>query len=193
MMIRMSDSSFTQMFARLGAKERPTPQFLSSLYAEMRSVADRMMRQERGDHTLQPTALVNEALIRLVDSKKIGEQGRLHFFDAAAVTMRRILVEHARRVGRDKRGGGWERVTFSALDADDPSKEGVDVIALHEALRRLEHLDPRQAKIVELRFFSGMTGQEIADHLGLSRNTVVRELTLSRAWLKQEMDLHSGD
>ncbi len=189
----MSDSKFTKMFANLGAGERPTPEFLQTLYAEMRSVADRMMRQERENHTLQPTALVNEALIRLINSEKIGEQGRLHFLDAAAVTMRRILVDHARSVGRDKRGGGWERVTLSGLEPDDSDFDSVDVIALHEALRRLEHLDPRQAKIVELRFFSGMTGQEIADHLGLSRNTVVRELTLSRALLEREIGRNSED
>ena len=158
---------------------------MDMLYAELRAMADRLMRRERGDHTLQPTALVHEAFLRLVDAEQVGERGQLHFLDAAAVTMRRVLVDHARRVGAAKRGGDRrDRVTLSAVEGGDPD---VDLLALHVALEEFAELDERQAKIVELRFFGGMSGEQIAEHLGTSRSTVVRELTLARAWLRRRI------
>jgi RNA polymerase sigma factor (TIGR02999 family) len=176
----------TRLLAQIGAGEQPTAELMSALYTELRSIADGLMRGERGNHTLQPTALVNEAFLRLVDSEKIGTQGRLRFLDAAAVTMRRVLVDHARRVGAQKRGGGAERVSLEGLQTEERADD-IDLIALETALEKLGALDPRQAKIVELRFFSGMSGQEIAEHTGVSRNTVVRELTMARAWLRGEL------
>ena len=185
MRVAMPDD-VTRFLTRMGAGEGPTPELMESLYAELHAMADRLMRGERGDHTLNPTALVHEAFLRLVDAEQAGARGRLYFLDAAAVTMRRVLVDHARRVGSGKRGGSWRRVTLGGMESDDPSAN-VDLLALHDALEQLEELDPRQVKLVELRFFAGMTGQEIADHQGLSRTTVVRELALARAWLRREM------
>jgi RNA polymerase sigma-70 factor (ECF subfamily) len=176
----------TKFLNELGADKSATAEMMSGLYAQMRKIADGLMQGERASHTLQPTALVHEAFLRLVDSKNLASQGRLHFLGAAAVTMRRVLVDHARRSMADKRGGGAARVELSGLEQDDKSEE-IDLVELQSVLEDLERLDARQAKIVELRFFGGMTGQEIAEHLGISRNTVVRELTLSRAWLRREL------
>jgi RNA polymerase sigma-70 factor (ECF subfamily) len=176
----------TNFLNMLGADQPATADMMSSLYVQMRSIADRLMQDERADHTLQPTALVHEAFLRLVDSQNLGSQGRLHFLGAAAVTMRRVLVDHARRSLADKRGGGAARVELTGLEQDGQVEE-INLIALEAVLEDLERLDARQAKIVELRFFGGMSGQEIAEHLGISRNTVVRELTLSRAWLRKEL------
>jgi RNA polymerase sigma factor (TIGR02999 family) len=158
------------------------------LYAELREMADRLMKRENGDHTLQPTALVHEAFLRLVNAEKVGEQGRLHFLDAAAVTMRRVLVDHARAVAAAKRGGGEhrQRITLGAV-IEPGGGTDVGILSLHTALEELSKLDERQGKIVELRFFGGMSGEQIAEHLGVSRNTVVRELTLARAWLRRRI------
>lgn len=163
-----------------------TDELLERMYGEMRSVADRLMSGERAHHTLQPTALVHEAYLRLLGGDNVRSMDRLQFLDAAAVSMRRILIDHARGRGAEKRGGAWDRVTLQGMTEDEAGEE-FDVVRLHQALEKLEALDPRQAKIVELRFFAGMTGQEIADHLDVSRNTVVRELTFSRAWLEREL------
>lgn len=174
-----------------------TEELLEHTYGELRRIADRLMGGERAHHTLQPTALVHEAFLRLVDSSALGSiaggpQGRLDYLGVAAVAMRRILIDHARGRTSEKRGGNWKRVTLMGLDGDPAGAsagEDVDLLKLDAALEKLAKLDPRQAKIVELRFFSGMTGQEIAEHLGISRNTVVRELTTSRAWLMREVSL----
>lgn len=176
-----------RILERVGAGELGTAALMASVYAELRAMADRMMGSERGQHTLQPTALVHEAFLRLADGAEVGEKSRLQYLGAAALAMRHILVDHARKRGAQKRGGTWKRITLQGLtEANTPTDE-IDLLQLNEALETLESLDPRQAKIVELRFFSGMTGQEIADHLGVSRDTVVRELTLSRAWLQREL------
>lgn len=184
---------FTRILSRIGAgDESATPEMMALLYKELHAIADGLMRGERAHHTLQPTALVHEAFLRLLGSENLSSKGRLQFLDAAAVTMRRVLVDYARRGAAQKRGGGQERITLAGIEAGeagDPGGAGdaIDLIALEQALAKLETLDPRQAKIVELRFFSGMSGQQIADHLGVSRNTVVRELTVSRAWLRREL------
>ncbi|MFT5288764.1 MAG: RNA polymerase sigma-70 factor (ECF subfamily) [Planctomycetota bacterium] len=184
----MSNNDFDQILSQIGAGERASSKLMDMLYAELREMAGRLMKRERGDHTMQPTALVHEAFLRLVNADKVGEQGQLHFLDAAAVTMRRVLVDHARAAGAAKRGGGEQRnrITLQAI-GDSGSNQDVDILTLHTALKELSGLDERQAKIVELRFFGGMSGKQIAEHFAVSRNTIVRELTLARAWLRRRI------
>lgn len=187
----MSDEDFDDMLAKLGAGEAASPRMMEALYAELRAIADRLMQQERKTHTLQPTALVHEAFLRLVDAEKVGQKGHLYFLDAAAVTMRRVLVDHARHSRAQKRGGDRQaHITLSGIAAPGDDKdlnEDVDITVLDGALCELAQLDAQQAKIVELRFFGGMTGDQIAEHCGISRSTVVRELAFSRAWLQQRI------
>lgn len=180
------DEEHARLLNRIGAGERSVEDCLSSLYGELREMAGKMMKRERDAHTLQPTALVHEAFLRLLNSKNLKEKGRLEFLSAAAVTMRRVLVDHARRVGTEKRGDKLNRVTLAGCEQSEEASE-LDLGALDTALSKLATLDHRQAKIVELRFFAGMTGQEIADQLGVSRNTVVRELSTAHAWLRREI------
>ena len=164
-----------------------TEQDLQAVYEELRGMADRLMANERANHTLQPTALVHEAFLRLAQNEAGHATERVAFLAQCAVAMRRILIDHARGKGAAKRGGNWQRVTLQIVGDAEAAEQTIDLIALDAALEKLEALDPRQAKIVELRFFSGMSGEEIAQHLNVSRNTVVRELTLSRAWLQREL------
>ena len=159
-------------------------ELLQRVYSELHAVADRLMNGERVHHTLQPTALVHEAFLRIGAGQ---EMDRLSYLAMAAQVMRRVLIDHARGRNAQKRGGAWSRVTLQGLREESPDSEEVDVLRLDQALAELAELDPRQARIVELRFFSGMSGSEIAEHLGVSRNTVVRELTVSRAWLQRAL------
>ncbi len=184
----MTNSDFNVILSQIGAGERASSRLMEALYSELRSMAERLMRRERDTHTLQPTALVHEAFLRLVDAQKVGEKGYLHFLDAAAVTMRRVLVDHARACRAKKRGGAEdrERITLRAL-VEEVRGEGVDVDALDQALSELAEFDERHARIVELRFFGGMSGDQIAEHLEISRSTVVRELAFARAWLKRRL------
>lgn len=158
---------------------------IQMLYGDLRQMADSLMRRERVGHTLQPTALVNEAYLRLVQSDSKWEN-RAHFFGAAARAMRRILVEHARRRGAQKRGAGAERITFSDLhvQAEDPE---IDLLALDEALRALAGVDERLLKVVELRYFAGCSISETARLLKVSDVTVKRDWTYARAWLYDYM------
>ncbi len=179
---------FNSILSQLGAGERASAKLMGALYGELHAMANRMMRRERGSHTLQPTALVHEAFLRLVDAEKAGAQGHLHFLDAAAVTMRRVLVDYARAASAEKRGGAdkGERVTVRAL-VDDQGGGAVDIAALDEALSELAAFDERHARIVELRFFGGMSGDQIAEHLEISRSTVGRDLAFARAWLQRRL------
>ena len=140
------------------------------------------MRRERRDHSLQPTALVHEAYLRLIDQRQVDWRNRAHFLGAAAVMMRRILVNHARDRAAAKRGGGARRVSLTLADQAFP-EAGVDVLALHEALEKLAVIDARKSQVVELKFFGGLTATEIAEQLQLSVATVEREWSFSRAWL----------
>ena len=146
------------------------------------------MRNEAVGHTLQPTALVNEVYLRLVDQSRADWQNRSQFFGVAAQLMRRILVDHARAKASEKRGGGMRAVTLDDV-RDTPNAIGDDVriLELHEALEKLEVLDPDQARIVELRYFTGLNIEETADALGISPATVKREWTIARAWLRREL------
>ena len=146
------------------------------------------MRNEAVGHTLQPTALVNEVYLRFVDQSRAEWHNRSQFFGVAAQLMRRILVDHARAKASEKRGGGMRAVTLDDV-RDMPNAIGDDIriLELHEALERLEALDPDQARIVELRYFTGLNIEETADALGISPATVKREWTIARAWLRREL------
>jgi len=160
-----------------------------AVYDELHRRAERAMRREGGDHTLQATALVHESYLRLVDQRRVEWRSRAHFFAIAATVMRRILVDHARARLAAKRGGGAAPITLAGAGegaAADGADE-VDLLALHEALERLAVLDPEQARLVELRYFGGLTIDETADALGVSPATVKREWTLARAWLRREL------
>jgi RNA polymerase sigma factor (TIGR02999 family) len=162
---------------------------LPVVYDELRALAGRQLAAERSGHTLQTTALVHEAYLRLAGQKNPDWKNRAYFFGAVASIMRRILVDHARRRARDKRGGG---VALVPLDqAQEPpaiaADTGVDVEALDRALDKLADVDARQARIVELRYFSGMTVEEIAEALDISTGTVKRDWTVARAWLFAEL------
>ena len=160
---------------------------MEAVQAELRRLAASYLRRERPEHTLQPTALVNEAYVRLVDQRGVQWQNRAHFFGIAAQIMRRILVDHARKRRAMKREGpAGEPVPLSQV-ADPAAGENVDVLSLHEALTALAALDPRQAEVVELRYFGALTVEEIAVVAAVSPATVKRELTTAKLWLRHRM------
>jgi RNA polymerase sigma-70 factor, ECF subfamily len=157
------------------------------VYADLRRVAAGYMRREAPGHALQPTALVHETYVRLVDQKQVKWRNRAHFFGVAAGMMRRILVDSARRRRAEKRGGGWERVTLAGDEAAADSHKEIDVLALHETLERLAKFDPQQERIVELRYFGGLTIEETAEVVEVSAATIVREWTIAKAWLRADL------
>jgi len=158
----------------------------SQVYSELRRLARYYLSQERHGHTLQPSDLVQEAYLRLVDEKEIDWRNRAHFFGVAAKRMRRILVEHARGRQAAKRGGGEYRLSLSEADRL-PEKRNVNLLALNDALQRLEALDPQKARIVELRYFCGLTIEQTAEALRISPATVKRDWSMARAWLRSEI------
>ncbi len=161
-------------------------QLFSIVYTELRRIAANYMRRERGDHTLQATALVHEAYMQLVDQTRVNWQSRAHFYGVAAQLMRRILVDHARNQGAQKRGGNAQILSIE----DNIGIASVPQVAfdeLDEALTRLQALDADQAKLVELRFFGGLTVEEVAEVMGTSTATVEREWRMARAWLHQQL------
>jgi len=157
-------------------------ELLPAIYDELRRLATAYLRRERPDHTLQATALVHEAFLKLVDQRSVQWQNRAHFFGIAAQAMRRILVDHARAHVASKRGSGQRPLSLDEAVVVGPGID-VDVLALDEALTRLAELDPQQARVVELRFFGGLTMDETAEVLHISPATVGREWTLAKAWL----------
>jgi RNA polymerase sigma factor (TIGR02999 family) len=163
---------------------------LPLVYDELRSIAANYLRNERAQHTLQPTALIHEAYIRLIDQKSVAWEDRMHFCSVAARFMRQILVDHARRRGAIKRGGDRQAVTLDGALAHCEA-QGVDVIDLNDALEALSALDERKSQVVELRFFGGLTCAEIARVLGIAEKTVEADWYMARAWLKRSMT--SGD
>ena len=167
-----------------GAAEELVPY----LYDELRGLAAAFLRRENPAHTLQPTALVHEAFLRLVDQTRVQWKGRTHFLAIAARTMRRILVDHARAKGRAKRGGGLERLPLDGLELVRLHDEGA-VIAVDEALAKLEAFDERLAQVVRLRFWAGLAEEEVAELLDLSPRTVRRDWKLARAWLSRELEV----
>jgi RNA polymerase sigma factor (TIGR02999 family) len=165
-----------------GAAERLFP----LVYDELRQIAGRYMRRERAGHTLQPTALVNEAYLRLVDQTRVRWQNRAQFFGVAATMMRRILVNHARERAAHKRGGGARRQPLSEIDLSAP-EHAAELLALDEALDRLAARDERKARVVELRYFGGLENEEAAEVLGVSEKTVRDDWKLARSWLYREL------
>ena len=191
----MTDSSesrqdITDLLQRWRSGDREALERLAPLvYDELRRIAARYLSHERSDHTLQRTALVHEAFVRLVDQRRVEWQSRAHFYGLAAQAMRRILVDHARRTRRAKRGAEAPKVSLDVVpevpggDALDPA----DALALDDALQKLEAFDPFQGRVVELRFFGGLTVEEAAEALSSSPTTVKREWAIAKAWLYREM------
>lgn len=188
-MAARSDSNLTETLASYEREQaRGTAaleQLLPVVYQELRKLAARYLKSERPGQTLQATALVNEAYLRLVDQTRVQWRGRTHFFAVAAQAMRRILVDHARARLRGKRGGGLQRVTFieGMLPSHGNDHDLDEVLALDEALTKLAELDPRQAQLVEQRFFAGLSVDEAAAELGISKRTAEDDWTHARAWL----------
>jgi RNA polymerase sigma factor (TIGR02999 family) len=200
----MNDQSHvTQLLgAWAGGDQRALDELMPLVYSELRHLAERHLRGERRNHTLQGTALVNEAYLRLINQKNASWQGRAHFIGLASSLMRRILVDHARGRLAAKRGGGVTPVSLDQTGlvlagTDDEgagiealelaSNPSIDLASIDSALRRLESLDPEQGRIVELRFFGGLSIEETAQLVGVSAATVKREWVLARAWLRREL------
>ncbi|MGD1025155.1 MAG: sigma-70 family RNA polymerase sigma factor [Candidatus Sulfotelmatobacter sp.] len=183
----------TELLAQLTkGNEEAGSKLIPLVYSELRRLAAGYMRRERSDHTLQPTALVHEAYLRLVGQRAVDWQSRSHFFGIAAQVMRRILVDHARGHLRDKRGGGQKPVPIDEALVFAP-EQAQELVKLDQALERLTQLDPRQGKIVELRFFGGLTVEQTADLLSISPKTVKRDWSVAKAWLHGELKTSHGD
>ena len=180
----------TRLLLAWNAGDRAALERLMPLvFAELRELAKRHFRKERPGHTLQPTAVVHEAYFRLIDQTRVTWKNRGHFLAIASQAMRRILIDHARGRGAEKRGGEVEKVTLDvAIASPEPARE-VDILALDEALERLKALDGTQAQIVELRFFGGLTIEETADVMETSPSSIKRDFRSAKAWLFRELNL----
>ena len=180
----------TRLLLAWNAGDRAALERLMPLvYAELRQLAERHFRKERRGHTLQPTAVVHEAYFRLIDQTRVTWKNRGHFLAIASQAMRRILIDHARGRGAEKRGGEVEKVSLDvAIASPEPARE-VDILALDEALERLKALDGTQAQIVELRFFGGLTIEETADVMETSPSSIKRDFRSAKAWLFRELNL----
>jgi RNA polymerase sigma-70 factor, ECF subfamily len=182
----------TQLLDRVGTGDRmAAEQLFPMVYQELRALAGSFFKQQHAGHTLQPTALVHDVYLRMVDipggpKREPKWKDRSHFFAIAAKAMRQILADHARRNNAQKRGGQWREVTLDQA-VTVVKERPLDVIALDEALSRLQKLDERKSQVVELRFFGGLTNQEVAEVLGVSRATVADDWTVARAWLRGEL------
>jgi RNA polymerase sigma factor (TIGR02999 family) len=186
-MVESSTPQVTQLLLAWGHGEDAALEKLVPLvHGELRRIARRYMVGERKGHTLQTTALVNEAYLRLVDSQKVNWQNRAHFFAISAQLMRRVLVDHARSRAYQKRGGGAFKVTLDDAMIG-PEEPGQDIVSLDDALKALAEIDPRKSKVVELRFFGGLSVEETAEVLKVSEDTVLRDWRLAKAWLRREM------
>ena len=167
-------------------QEQALDRLVPHIHGELRKLAAGYLRRERPDHTLQPTALVNEPFLKLIDERSVKWQNRAHFFGIAAQAMRRILVDHARAHAASKRGGDVRKVSLDDANLIGPAVD-VDLLALDEALTRLATLDPQQSRIVELRFFGGLTVEETAEVMSISPATIGREWRMAKAWLSAEL------
>jgi len=161
-------------------------ELLPAVYDELRVLAGKYLGGERKNHTLQPTALVHEVFLKLVDQSRVDWKGRTHFLAVGAAAMRRILIDHARTKKRGKRGGGWQRVVLDAPVAEDETAD-LDAEALHAALEELARLDPDQARMVELRFFGGLSVEDVADLMGVSKRKAEGDWTHAKAWLRARL------
>lgn len=181
-----SPQDLTQLLLACGKGDKEAlDRLVPVVYDELRKLAGGQMRRERSDHTLQTSALINEAYLRLIENP-VSWQNRAHFFGIAARLMRQILVDHARARQSSKRGGSQQRLALSqAFDAGTDT--ATDVIALNDALMSLAMIDPQQSRIVELRFFGGLTIEETASVIGVSHTTVEKDWNMARAWLRRQM------
>ncbi|MFG0257731.1 MAG: sigma-70 family RNA polymerase sigma factor [Phycisphaerales bacterium JB043] len=195
----MKQLTATRLLNRASAGEvDAAADLLPLVYDELRALAEHFFRNERDNHTLQPTALVHEAYMRLVDQSSIEWKSQAQFFVIASKAMRNILVDHARARGRQKRGGGWQELTLHAVERDlgagERGDEIVDMIALDDALKRLATVDERKARLVELRFFAGLSSEDAAKLLDISRTTAAEDWRMARAWLHKELrDTRPGE
>ena len=170
-----------------GGNREAIDRLMPLVYAELHRQAARYLRRESQGHTLQTTALIHEAYLKLIDQRDVEWQNRAHFFAIAAQAMRRIMVDYARTKRREKRGGSDEKLPLEAALTVAVEESSVDLIALDEALTRLAEIDSEQARLVELRYFSGLTLEETAEALNISRATAAREWNVARAWLRREL------
>ena len=189
-------TELTQLLIDWGNGDKEAFERLTALvYDELRRMAHGHMNRERAGHTLQTTALVNEAYLRLIDQRRSRWQNRAHFFAIAAQLMRRILVDHARTRGRAKRGGGEPAAALELTLEEAPPltpERSEELLDLDEALRKLEAVDSRKAAVVEMRHFGGLSVEEVAEVLQVSPNTVIRDWNLSKAWLRREVEAGGG-
>lgn len=183
----MSNAGVTELLLDWSRGERAAlDRLLPLVQQSLHDIARGHLRHERPDHSLEPSALVNELYLRLIDQRQVSWRDRAHFFGVAAQIMRNILVDHARRRQSEKRGGGMQRVTLEGTLIQQ-EHDRVDVVVLDDALTRLEAIFPQQGRIVELRYFAGMSIEETAEALRISPATVKREWALARAWLRRSM------
>ena len=184
-----SPENVSQLLVKWGEGDQAALDRLMPLvYSELRRLASNYLRRERQNHTLQPTALVNEAYLKLIDQKSARWQNRAHFYGVAAQLMRRILVDHARQHQAAKRGGrSQERLSITSA-GQLGEKPDLDLLALHEALEELKTFDPQQERIVELRYFGGLSIEETAEVMGIGHATVERDWKMARAWLRRKLE-----
>ena len=184
-----SQDGITQLLTRWSnGDQEALDKLMPMVYSELRKLANNYLRRERRDHTLQPTALVNEAYLKLIEQKAAKWQNRAHFYGIAAQLMRRILVDHARQKHAEKRGGSDQQRLSITSAGKLVAKADLDVLALHEALEELATIDPQQERIVELKFFGGLSIEETAEVLGIGHATVEREWKIARAWLRRKLE-----
>jgi RNA polymerase sigma-70 factor, ECF subfamily len=192
-MDRQDQPGVTQLLIAWSDGQRDAlDQLVPLVYDDLRRLAAGYMGRETPGHSLQPTALVHEAYVRLVDQRRVQWRNRAHFFGVAASMMRRILVDYARKRRADKRGGAAERVTLTE-DVAAAEQNDLDVLTLHESLERLAAFDPQQERIVELRYFGGLTIEETAEVLHVSPDTVKREWRLAKLWLLRQVEAPLGE
>jgi len=184
-----SSENVSQLLAKWSeGDQQALDKLMPLVYGELRRLAGNYLRRERQNHTLQPTALVNEAYLKLIDQKRVRWQNRAQFFGVAAQMMRRILVDHARQHKAEKRGGS-DQQRLSITNAETiVKKPELDLLALHEALEELTLMDPQQGRIVELKFFGGLSIEETAEVLGIGHATVERDWKMARAWLRRKLE-----
>jgi RNA polymerase sigma-70 factor, ECF subfamily len=184
-----SSENVTQLLVRWSeGDQKALDKLMPMVYSELRRLASNYLRRERQNHTLQPTALVNEAYLKLIDQRSAHWQNRAQFYGVAAQLMRRILVDHARQHQAAKRGGpSQERLSITSA-GQLAEKPDIDLLALHEALEELKTLDSQQERIVELKFFGGLSIEETAEVLGIGHATVERDWKMARAWLRRKLE-----
>jgi len=189
----MSESQeVTQLLSALThGEDGAASKLMAVVYEELRRLAGGYMRRERVDHTLQPTALVHEAYLKLIDQQSVNWQSRTHFFGIAAQLMRRILIDHARGHSRQKRGGEQKKVSLDEAFAF-AEQQADELLAVDDSLNRLAEIDPRQARVVELRFFGGLSVEEAAEVLGVSPKTIKRDWSVAKAWLYADLKERHG-